>query len=115
AFREAVAPAAERTQVLSNSRLADVDAVEADLDRAVVREQVRGLVPEAFVDVVAVRVLELFDLGRVADALRAQLEPREPPLERGMRRRRAGFVRDRVRRPARVAASGENRRGGEHA
>ncbi len=54
---EALAAAAERVEILTHARLADVHAVEPNLDRAVVGEQVCNLVPEPTIDVVTVRAL----------------------------------------------------------
>src|SRR5690606_14145762 len=45
ALRQARAAVADRVEVFAHALLADVDTVEADLDRAVLREEVRDLVP----------------------------------------------------------------------
>src|SRR5690606_33022371 len=60
---------AERAQVLEDARLAVVDALAGDLDGAVLREQVRGLRPEAFLYVEAVDSLQVLDLVLVLEEL----------------------------------------------
>src|SRR5262245_15025046 len=82
AFRERIAAAADRTQVLADARLADINAVEADLDRAVVGEQIRGLFPQAAIGVVAVGGLQPLDGVDVFDSFLALLERRDASLER---------------------------------
>src|SRR5690606_5317211 len=54
-------PAVKPLQVFADAFLAGVDAIDPDLDRAVIGEQVGGFAPQAAIDVVAERALELLD------------------------------------------------------
>ena len=67
AFRQARTAAAQRVQELAHALLADIHAVESDLDRAVFGEEVDDLVPQGFVEVVAVSALQALDVGGVLD------------------------------------------------
>src|SRR5690606_15330930 len=73
--------AAERVKVFADAFLADVDAVEPDLDRAVLREEVGGLVPETEVDVVAECTLKTLYRVQVLEALLAPFERLDAALE----------------------------------
>src|SRR5687767_5607631 len=82
AVDEALPPAPERVEILANARFADVHAVEGNLDRAVVGEKARNLVPEAAIDVVTISGLQPFDRVDVLDALFALLERCDARCER---------------------------------
>ncbi len=74
--------AAERLEILANALFADVHAIEGDLDRAVVGEQIRDLVPQAAVEVVAVGVLQALDGVHVLDQRLALLERHDTRIQR---------------------------------
>ncbi len=59
--RQTLGVAAKCVEVLAHTPLADVYAIEADLDRRVGGEEVGGLVPQAAVQVVAVGTLQALD------------------------------------------------------
>src|SRR5690606_32689435 len=61
AVDQAFLAAVKTLEIFADPLLADVDAVEADLDGAVVGEQVRRLAPEAAVDVEPESPLQLLD------------------------------------------------------
>ena len=67
---------AEQVQELAHARLADVDAPQVHLDRAVFGEEVGDLVPHAAVEVVAVDLLQILDCLLVLKTLRARREVR---------------------------------------
>src|SRR5436190_1309562 len=104
ALERSLLAAAQAQEIAADAVLADVDAARADLECAVVREQVEHLVPEHLVGVVAVAALEILERIDVGDARGAGLHAREP---RAQRRDARGGIYRRLR--ARGEGSGAQR------
>ena len=97
-------------QERAHALAADVDAALRELDRAVHGEQIREIVPEILVEVVAVRARQIVDLVEILDARRLAARPvramRRPSAAAGGRAPRA------ARRPARARPRSRHRSAG---
>src|SRR6185503_14026153 len=88
ALERSLQATAEAQQITADAVLAGVDAARADLERAVVGEQIDDLVPQHLVRVIAVAALQILDLVDVGDTRGAVLDCGEPRPQRGDARRR---------------------------
>ncbi len=73
--------ASQGTEVFAHPLLAHVHAVEADLDGAVRGKQVRGLIPQAPIEVIAVGALQSLDRVAVLEERASLFEDVDPCLQ----------------------------------
>ena len=90
AVNQPLLPAVQAPEVFGDPLAPDVDPVEADLDRAVVGEQVGGVAPQPAVDVVAEGALEFLDRAVPFEPFDTACQLGDLAIGRGLRRRRGG-------------------------